>query len=288
MAELTLFDCDNTLGLPLKEIDDGLALLYLLGQSEIELLGVTTTFGNGTVEQAYNQTRKLLIGLERPEIPLFQGAGRRSDGVTEAALFLARIVDSYPGQINLLAGGPLGNIRTAAELNPKFYSQLKQMVIMGGCKDMPRIGWRSLSEINFAKDPVAAHNVLNAPCKKTVFSMEICLQSPIKRNDIKRTGHWPAWLRRSINNWMLTFGAYCGVSEFYPCGLLPAVYLNHPTLFSHKSVRVISDIINLETGHLLLDDEENGNQLNLPDKIQDPSAMLENIFHAWEKALNIN
>ncbi len=288
MAELVLFDCDNTLGLPLKEIDDGLALLYLLGQPQIELLGVTTTFGSGTVEQAYNQTRKLLIGLERPEIPLFQGAGRRSDGVTEAALFLARIVDSYPGQINLLASGPLGNIRTAAEVNPKFYSQLKQMIIVGGCLDMPRIGWRSLREINFAKDPVAAHDVLNAPCKKTVFSMEVCLQAPFRRNDIKRTGHWPAWLRRSLNNWMLTFSAYCGVSEFYLWGLLPAVYLNHPTLFSLKSTRVVSDIINLETGHLLLDDKENGNQLNSPDKIQDPSAMLEIIFHAWEKALNLD
>ncbi len=43
-----------------------------IGQPQIELLGVTTTFGSGTVEQAYNQTRKQLIGLERPEIPLFQ------------------------------------------------------------------------------------------------------------------------------------------------------------------------------------------------------------------------
>ena len=45
-----IYDCDNTMGKPLSEIDDGLTLLYLLGREDLELVGVTTTFGNGALE----------------------------------------------------------------------------------------------------------------------------------------------------------------------------------------------------------------------------------------------
>ena len=41
-----LFDCDNTMGIPDCDIDDGLCLLYLLGRKDIELLGISSSFGN--------------------------------------------------------------------------------------------------------------------------------------------------------------------------------------------------------------------------------------------------
>lgn len=43
-----LFDCDNTMGLPGRDVDDGLALLYLLGREDVDLKGVTTTYGNSS------------------------------------------------------------------------------------------------------------------------------------------------------------------------------------------------------------------------------------------------
>ena len=44
-----LFDCDSTLGIPGKPMDDALALLYLLGRpQEAQVLGITCTFGNGS------------------------------------------------------------------------------------------------------------------------------------------------------------------------------------------------------------------------------------------------
>lgn len=39
-----IFVCDNTMGLYGKDVDDGLALLYLLGRDDIKLIGITTTF----------------------------------------------------------------------------------------------------------------------------------------------------------------------------------------------------------------------------------------------------
>ena len=51
MTQKIIFDCDNTLGLPLKEVDDGLVLLYLLGIPELKILGITISFGNGNIKQ---------------------------------------------------------------------------------------------------------------------------------------------------------------------------------------------------------------------------------------------
>ena len=51
-----IHDCDCTFGINGCDVDDGLALLYLLGDPEAEVLGVTTTYGNNTLEKVYENT----------------------------------------------------------------------------------------------------------------------------------------------------------------------------------------------------------------------------------------
>ena len=41
-----ILDCDNTMGVIDCDVDDGLALLYLLGCPDVNLLGITCTYGN--------------------------------------------------------------------------------------------------------------------------------------------------------------------------------------------------------------------------------------------------
>jgi inosine-uridine nucleoside N-ribohydrolase len=48
-----IYDCDNTIGIAGRDVDDALALLYLLGRVEVELLGVTITFGNDSTDETY-------------------------------------------------------------------------------------------------------------------------------------------------------------------------------------------------------------------------------------------
>ena len=126
MPQLVVFDCDNTMGLPRNEIDDGLTLLYLLGRPDVRLLGVTTTFGNGPIEQVQDQTAWLLDSLGIRDLPVERGAGRRGETDTAAARFLAETAAAHPGEVTVLATGPLGNLRAAAERDPHFFSNLKQ------------------------------------------------------------------------------------------------------------------------------------------------------------------
>ncbi len=77
MPQRVICDCDNTMELPCKPVDDGQTLLYLLGRSDIELMGVTTTFGNGTIDEVYAATEELLHDLGREDILLLKGEGER-------------------------------------------------------------------------------------------------------------------------------------------------------------------------------------------------------------------
>ena len=66
-----IFDCDSTVGLPGKPMDDVLALLYLLGNPDkAKVLGITCTFANGTAREVYGSTKAFLREIGREDIPL--------------------------------------------------------------------------------------------------------------------------------------------------------------------------------------------------------------------------
>ena len=70
MTRLVILDCDNALGLPGRDVDDALALLFLLRQPDVQLRAVTTCFGNAPLDGVLRVTRRLLPLLERPLLPL--------------------------------------------------------------------------------------------------------------------------------------------------------------------------------------------------------------------------
>ena len=57
-----IVDCDNALGVPGCDVDDGLALLFLLAQPAFVLRGVSTCFGNAPLPLVLRATRRLLLG----------------------------------------------------------------------------------------------------------------------------------------------------------------------------------------------------------------------------------
>ena len=291
--EQVLYDCDNTMGLPRKEIDDGLALLYLLGRPDVTLLGVTTTFGNGTAQEAYAQTERMLRALGRADIPLFRGADRRGAPPTAAAHFLAAAAAAHPGQVTLLATGPLGNLHAAARVDPGFWGHLKQVACMGGYLRPLRIGYRNVAELNLSADPQASFAVLNAPlhpalgiaCPVTLMNAQVCLQAPFGWPDLRQLRGWDRRTRRVVRNWLLAFGLYCGVPRFYLWDLLPAVYISHPGLFDQNPVWVHPTVADLEKGRLVLAREGPGARVNMPTRILDRERFRAALFAAWAQAV---
>ena len=156
-----IFDCDSTAGLPGKPMDDALALLYLLGRpQEAEILGITCTFANGTVEEVYRSTTALLREIGRTDIPLLRGAEAAEDPRTEAARFIADTVNARPGEVTLVAIGSLTNLYGAYLLDNSLFEKVKEIVLMGGYTAPVLYHGFHLEELNFSVNPEAAACVL--------------------------------------------------------------------------------------------------------------------------------
>ncbi len=290
MPERVICDCDNTMGLPGKPVDDGQTLLYLLGRSDIELLGVTTTFGNGTIDEVYAATEVFLHDLGREDIPLLKGEGKRGQPPTDAARFLAETAASHPGEITLLAIGPLGNLRAASELDPDFFHNLRGIVIMGGyLHPLPIPGWEDVPELNLASDPEAACVVLNAPlrrtqdaaCPVTLMNAHICLQAPFGLPELAPIEKSDPKAYCILRDYLLTCETPHLAPRDYLWDLLPAVYISYPDLFDDNPVRVRSTVADLETGTIDIGDDEDGALINMPTRILDVDRFYAILYDAW-------
>ncbi|MCD4803798.1 MAG: nucleoside hydrolase [Anaerolineales bacterium] len=282
--EQIIFDCDNTLGLRSKEIDDGLAFYYLLGRPDIKLMGITTTFGNGTIDQVYTQTTKMVTDLGDLDFPVKRGAGKRFEGPTPAAHFLAEMASEYPGKISILATGPLGNLRAAQELDSNFFHNIKQIVCMGGYLHPIQVGRRQVNELNLSADPEAAHLVLNAPCPVTLMNAQICLQAPFTWEDLRKLGFWSRNTRQAVRRWLILHGVFCGIGNFYLWDLLPAVYLSYPEIFNENWISIRSTVEDLEDGTLSPVVVESNAGVNMPALIKDFERFKDILFKAWREA----
>ena len=285
MPQKIILDCDNTMGLPLKEVDDGLTLLYILGVPEIELCGITTTFGNGTIDQVFSQTQKLVKSLNI-NLQVYKGEGIPSRGPnTPAARFLVEIVNKYPNQITLLATGPVGNLHAASLLDTSFFQKVKQVVCMGGYLRPLQLGYRNLHELNFSANPQAALAVLNATCPVTVFPARACLDAPYNFHDIWFSKFWSMKMKVILTQWLIAFGIYCGINSFYLWDLLPAIFLTEPNLFETTDFPIRSTLADMKEGMLIISDETGLPAITLGKRIGDRDLFFNHLETAWRKAL---
>lgn len=284
MKHRVLVDCDNTLGLPGKPIDDGQTLLYLLGRPDIELMGITTSFGNGTIEEVRTATERFRrdYGLD---IPVYHGAGQRGQRPAETGRFLAETAAAYPGQISLLAIGPVGNLAAAAEIDPLFFRNLKQIACMGGYLrplDVP--GWEHVGEVNLAADPEASFTVLHASCPFTLMNAHTCLQAPFGLEELAPLEKHDPYTYHLMREFLLVCQARHVNPRDYLWDLLPAVYISYPELFDANPVWVASTVADLETGMIVPGSEGNGVQINMPTRILDVERFYQVLYEAWNRA----
>jgi purine nucleosidase len=157
---------------PGSDIDDAVAIAYLLRQKRCELLGITTVSGNVQERAALAEvvcraagrtdipihcgvSGPILWGPGQPRVPQYQAIVNRphrldrrtGDGID----FLRTTIRSRPGEITLLAIGPMTNIALLFAIDPELPKLLKGMVSMAGSFFMNA----DHSEWNCRVDPIA-------------------------------------------------------------------------------------------------------------------------------------
>jgi inosine-uridine nucleoside N-ribohydrolase len=207
-------------------IDDALALFLTLKSPEVQVLGITTVAGNAPVEMTSANARRVLEYLNAGGIPVAMGAANPldhpledalsyhgSDGLGDCGLpspvtplhpakawdFLVRLILDAPGEITLVATGPLTNVAYAFELHPELPELLAKLVLMGGAYNLTPYGKGNctpFAEFNIWQDPEAANIVLNSGADIFAVGLDIsmdpaaCLNS--QHLEQIKTGRTPA------------------------------------------------------------------------------------------------
>jgi purine nucleosidase len=201
--ERVLLDTDLSMGEPGSEIDDGFALALAVADPGISLELVTTVNGNTDVDTATRLTLQLLDRLGRPDIPVVPGAagplrhpwhpGHTGPSVTadttvsvaspsgHAATALVERVLAAPGEVTLVAIGPLTNVALALSLEPDLAARVKEIVVMGGVFLKHTNVAAMPGEFNIWVDPDAAAVVLGSGAPLRFVGLDVTEQVRLTR-----------------------------------------------------------------------------------------------------------
>lgn len=288
-----VFDCDCTFGVENCDVDDGLALMYLLGCPKAEILGVTAAYGNSRLEVVLESLKRLLTDVGRKDIPVKAGGGQAGAYESEAADFLAEAADRYPGELSILATGSLTNLMGAWKKDPAFFGKVKEIVLMGGITEPLVFRKKIMDELNFSCDPAASLAVLTQGVSVSVITGNNCLKVLFTKDDYKErlfSTENPAavYIREKTDYWFRYNENDYGIDGFYNWDVTAAVYLMHPELFlDHKRTFCLSEE-DLKTGYLRELAKESGcreadagaSVLNLP-VIGGERGFKDNIYQTW-------
>jgi purine nucleosidase len=193
-------------------IDDSLAILLALASPELSIEGLSVVHGNCSAEQATINGLSILELAGADHIPLARGCDlplvqpsllavetHGNTGLGYAKLpapqskpirqhgcdFLIDQILSNPGEMTLVAIGPLTNVALALRKEPRIVSALKELIIMGGAIRHEG-NQTALAEFNTYVDPHAAHIVYHAGIPTTLVPLDVTYQCVLTKPDVDR------------------------------------------------------------------------------------------------------
>jgi len=282
-----IHDCDCTFGINGCDVDDGLALLYLLGDPEAEVLGVTTTYGNNVLEKVYPNTKKFLADINRSDIPVYKGGSHVGDINNEASFFLAEMAKKYAGELEILVTGSVTNLYGAWKQNPDFFKQVKRIVLMGGITEPLIFAKRQMDELNFSCDPIATYTVLTSETEVAVITGNNCLKVLFTREEYERefadeNKSVVKFIKNETDYWFDNNMDVYGIPGYYNWDVIAAAYMMHPELFQVERREFLLSAEDLKTGKLTIINEEMEKNciLEIP-VISDETKFRRNIYDTW-------
>jgi inosine-uridine nucleoside N-ribohydrolase len=197
--------------------DDAYALMLALHSPELEILGITTVAGNWSLEQGTADVLRLLEIAGREEIPVYEGAdmpllheageferttygswwsdappneppggfAKKKAEPLGAVEYLIDTIEARPGEVTILAIGPLTNVAMALRHRPGLAAKVKKLVIMGGAIAALPDGHGNMTpgaEFNFWVDPEAARIVLRSGIPIDLSPLNVSRKSSLDKD----------------------------------------------------------------------------------------------------------
>ncbi|RWX78369.1 nucleoside hydrolase [Neorhizobium lilium] len=255
-------------------VDDAMALLFLHKHPEIDLIGVTTVFGNASIDVT-TRNAQFLHREWGITAPIAKGAGRayapsRSDdhpassvhgldglgniGVPDtidlpldprpAFQFIIDTVRDNPGEVTLVAVGRMTNLALALQADPEIAGLVKEVVVMGGAFHVNG-NVTPAAEANIHGDPEAADAVFITPWKLTIFGLDVTMKTIMSSAylaEMTASGGADLKLLSDLSQYYIEFYRQrVGLDGMAVHDSCACVYLVAPELFEYRTgpVRVV-------------------------------------------------
>jgi purine nucleosidase len=174
-----ILDTDLAMGAPGADIDDGFALALALADPAVVVDLVTTVGGNSDVVTSTRLTADLLRLLRREDVPVVQGAPAEPTAAEE----IARRVLAEPGQLTVVAIGPLTNVAGALAMDASVAGAVREVVAMGGVYLEQTNVAAMPGEYNFWCDPDAAQAVMESGVQLRLVGLDVTRRVRLTRAD---------------------------------------------------------------------------------------------------------
>lgn len=297
-----IYDCDNTMGLDNRDIDDGLALVYLVENKDVELLGVCTTYANDSLEYVHKQTLELVedLGIN---LNVYKGRGKfemndytgfgykrfEDDGnfeSNEAAKFIVEMANKYPNEIDLLATGSMQNLYDAYMIDNEIGEKLNSVVLMGGITGDLYFGDKIMKELNFSVCPKGAEVAIKKYKNVSILTGNRCMDVEFGTNEldkVKALGNniKNEFIINKIEKWMREFKEKYNYDSIVLWDVIAAIYLMNPDMFRDDFMSVVSTEEDLFEGRLV--EGESATRVNIPIVLDDKKVNDEMIKVVFER-----
>jgi purine nucleosidase len=264
MTRKIILDCD-------PGHDDAIAILLALASDELEVLGITTVYGNVGLEftsrnarimvELAGKTTKVFAGANRPllrerisaedvhgksglEGPVFDEPKLQLEA-QHAVQFIIDSILEHPNQVTLVPVGAFTNIALAMRLAPEIVPLIQEIVVMGGSTTLGNTS--PAAEFNILCDPHAASIVFRSGVKLTMFGLNLthqCLATPDRVAKFKALGTKVGTVTAQLLEFFkLAYNkryGFAGPALHDPCTI---AYLIKPELFTVQNMHVEVDIL---------------------------------------------
>ena len=267
-------------------IDDAIALSIAAKDERINLLGVTCTYGNVTVDESAYNTLALLSLLDRSDVPVYKGrdrallssspyfpheAGRKIHGpkgsgditLKESKRSIEKInaIDYLSSlmmkrdDFTIITTGPMTNLASVLSSYPTLSSWKGKVIFMGGALTV-RGNVNHFAEANIFKDPEAAKIVVESGLDVTMIGLDVTERTRLYRKDAEKWKNKGNEIGETLGS-MLDYylDNTLGLDETYVHDPSAVIASLHPEYFSFLPLPLTVETEEIDRGRVVLDEK---------------------------------
>ena len=267
-------------------IDDAIALSIAAKDESINLLGVTCTYGNVTVDESAYNTLALLSLLDRSDVPVYKGrdrallssspyfpheAGRKIHGpkgsgditLKESKRSIEKInaIDYLSSlmmkrdDITIITTGPMTNLASVLSSYPTLSSWKGKVIFMGGALTV-RGNVNHFAEANIFKDPEAAKIVVESGLDVTMIGLDVTERTRLYRTNAEKWKDRGSEIGETLGS-MLNYylDNTLGMDETYVHDPSAVIASLHPEYYSFLPLPLTVETEDLDRGRVVVDEK---------------------------------